>query len=221
MLNETLAPTAAPARRSNALPELRSLEAFVTVCEAGSMSHAAQRLGVSQSAVSQMIRALEQQYDLQLFDREMRPARPTRAGGSLLGLARSLLEHAREVTGQLRASARQDYTRIRLGCVDSFAATVGPELVRALSGSARELQLWSGLTPGLSAQLQARELDLAICTETALDDPRISRRPLFSEEWVVVMPARSPVRPLPVQQQRQSSQRQPRPGQLVQQPAAP
>jgi DNA-binding transcriptional LysR family regulator len=197
MTNDTLAPSAAPARRSNALPELRSLEAFVTVCEAGSMSHAAQRLGVSQSAVSQMIRALEQQYDLQLFDREMRPARPTRAGGSLLGLARSLLEHAREVTGQLRASARQDYTRIRLGCVDSFAATVGPELVRALSGSARELQLWSGLTPGLSAQLQARELDLAICTETALDDPRITQRLLFSEEWVVVMPARSPGRPLP------------------------
>ena len=56
MTNDTLAPTAAPARRSNALPELRSLEAFVTVCEAGSMSHAAQRLGVSQSAVSQMIR---------------------------------------------------------------------------------------------------------------------------------------------------------------------
>lgn len=177
-------------RRGRALPDLRTLEAFVAVCEAGSMTVAAQRLGVSQSAVSQAIRALEQEHGLLLFDREMRPARPTRAGRLLLELADDLLARARAVSEQLRSSARQEHAQIRLGCVDSFAATLGPALVRALSGSARQLLLWSGLTPGLSAQLQARELDLAICTETALDDPRVVQRPLFSEPWVLVLPRR-------------------------------
>ncbi|WP_051378307.1 LysR family transcriptional regulator [Derxia gummosa] len=175
-------------RRHRALPDLHALEAFVTVCEAGSMALAAQRLGVSQSAVSQLVKALEIECGTQLFDREVRPARPTHAGRSLLDRASALLEQARALVEQVRASARQDHAQIRLGCVDSFAATVGPALIRALAGSARQLQLWSGLTPGLSAQLQARELDLVICTDTRLDDTRISQRLLFSEAFVAVFP---------------------------------
>ncbi|MEY8875473.1 MAG: LysR family transcriptional regulator, partial [Leptothrix sp. (in: b-proteobacteria)] len=51
---------AARPRRGSALPDLRALEAFVSVIDAGSMALAAQRLGLSQSAVSQAVRALEQ-----------------------------------------------------------------------------------------------------------------------------------------------------------------
>lgn len=203
MPKKPLPPTAhAPAAqatgaRGRALPDLRALEAFVGVCEAGSMALAAQRLGLSQSAVSQGIKALEQSYGLVLFDREVRPARPTRAGRVLLEQARDLLAHARSVAEHLRGSARQDYAQIRLGCVDSFAATVGPALIQALAGSARQLQLWSGLTPGLGAQLQARELDLAICTDITLDDARIVQRPLFSEAWVLVLPRKPRTRGRP------------------------
>lgn len=184
-------PTAASpdnARRGQVLPDLRALATFVTVCEAGSMVLAAQRLGITQSAVSQMIRVLEGNYGVTLFDREVRPARPTRAGTRLLDMADGLLSSARAVSEQLRASIRLDHTQLRLGCVDSFAATVGPALVHALSGSARQLQLWSGLTPGLNQQLLARELDLAICTEVPKEDPRITERLLFSESWVAVFP---------------------------------
>lgn len=184
--------TAPPSAKPRALPDLRALEAFVTVCEAGSMAVAAQRLGLSQSAVSQGIKALEHTYGLTLFDRDVRPARPTRAGRTLLEQAQDLLRHARVVAEQLRGSARQEHAQIRLGCVDSFAATVGPALIQALSGSVQQLQLWSGLTPTLAAQLQGRELDLAICTETNLDDARILQRPLFSEAWVLVLPKAAP-----------------------------
>lgn len=185
-----------PSRPTKALPDLRTLEAFATVCAYGSMALAAQRLGVSQSAVSQMIKALEQDFGTRLFDRDTRPAPLTRAGHVLLELAGDLLSDARTLTEKLRAMSRQDYAQIRLGCVDSFAATVGPELIRALSGSARETQMWSGLTPALSAQLQGRELDVAICTDTRVDDVRISQRALFSEAWLAVFPRRHAVRPL-------------------------
>lgn len=147
---------------------------------------AAQRLGITQSAVSQLVRVLEANYGVVLFDREVRPARPTRAGTQLLDMAGELLGNARAVSERLRTAVRLDLAQLRLGCVDSFAATVGPALVRALSGSTRQLQLWSGLTPGLNQQLVARELDLAICTEVPQEDPRISGRLLFSESWVAV-----------------------------------
>lgn len=183
--------SAAPQRLQPTLPDLRALEAFVTVCEAGSMALAAQRLGVSQSAVSQSIQQLERGCGIALFDRDVRPAQPTRAGRALLDQAGDLLAHARSVAEHLRGAARQEHAQIRLGCVDSFAATVGPALVQALSGSVRQLQLWSGLTPTLAEQLRGRELDLVICTDTGLDDRRLTQRPLFAEPWVLVLPRKA------------------------------
>jgi DNA-binding transcriptional LysR family regulator len=93
----------------------------------------------------------------------------------------------------MHASARQDDAQIRLGCVDSFAATVGPQLIHAFSGSARQIQLCSGLTPTLSTQLRGRELDLAICTDLGSLDAGMSQRRLFSEAWVAVFPRQHPV----------------------------
>jgi DNA-binding transcriptional LysR family regulator len=183
-------------RPINSLPDLRALDVFVTVCNTGSMALAAQRLSMSQSAVSQMIKALEYDCGTQLLDREVRPAPPTRAGHVLLELANDLLSDARVLTDKMRTMSRQDYQHMRLGCVDSFAATIGPELIRALSGSAREIAMWSGLTPALSAQLQGRELDMAICTDTQIKDPRIRQRALFSEAWVAVFPRRHALRKL-------------------------
>lgn len=172
-----------------ALPDLHALQTFVAVCEAQSMVGAAERLGLSQSAVSQSIRTLEDGLGLQLMDRDVRPARPTPAGRALHEAAAQLLSQARSAMDRVRASARQELGQIRLGCIDSFAATVGPPLIRALAGTARQIRMWSGLTPGLAAQMQARELDMVICTECSLPDARITQRLLFSEAWVLVLPA--------------------------------
>lgn len=176
------------ARRARPLPDLQLLEAFVAVCDAGSMALAAQQLGLSQSAVSQAIKTLEAELGVALLDREVRPAVPTHAGSMLRERATRLLSQARNLVEQVRATARHEHARIHLGCVDSFAATVGPRLIRALSGSAQQILMWSGLTPTLTEQLRRRELDFAICTDSAIDDPRIVQRLLFSESWVAVFP---------------------------------
>jgi len=167
--------------------DLRALQAFVAVCETGSMTAAAKQLGVSQSAVSQSVSTLEREQGASLFDRDSRPPRPNIAGRALLELAGPLLEHAHRVSTRIGDASLTGTLPIRLGCVDSFAATVGPEMIRAVSGSARQIALWSGLTPGLAKQLHDREIDMAICTQTVLSDARIVEIPLFSEAFVVVV----------------------------------
>ncbi|WP_034300372.1 LysR family transcriptional regulator [Herbaspirillum sp. RV1423] len=173
----------------SAIPfDLHALHAFVAVCEGGSMIEAARKLGVTQSAVSQLIKSLETQSGMLLLDREFRPSRPTAAGRLLLELAQDLLEHAQRVNERLLDASKSEIAQFRLGGVDSFSATVGPAIVRALSKNAREISLWSGLTPTLSEQLQRRELDLAVCTESTVNDSRIEQRLLFSEAFVAVVP---------------------------------
>jgi DNA-binding transcriptional LysR family regulator len=151
------------------------------------MTSAAKLLGISQSAVSQSIASLERDQSLALLDRDSRPPRPNVAGRVLLELAVPLIEHAQMVSARLGDTSHTGKMPVRLGCVDSFAATVGPELIRAVSNSERQISMWSGLTPGLSKQLHDRELDIAICTQTMLTDPRIVEIPLFSESFIVVV----------------------------------
>jgi DNA-binding transcriptional LysR family regulator len=182
-----------PSRR-NRLPDLQALNAFVTVCDAGSMGVAAQRLGLSQSAVSQAIKGLELDLEMLLLDRDVRPAIPTSAGRALHARATELLAQANAMVDQVRASTRHEHAQIHLGCVDSFAATVGPRLIRAMTGSARQILMWSGLTPTLTEQLQGRELDFVICTDPGLNDTRIVQQLLFSESWVAVFPRSHAVR---------------------------
>lgn len=170
------------------LPDLQALQTFVTFSEANSMTLAAARLGVSQSAVSQLIKRLEADMGCALLDREVRPAQLTHAGRTLLVLAQDLLSHAASVAERVRQGGLSAHPSIRLGCIDSFAATVGPALIRALSGDARELHLWSGLTPDLLAQVLARELDLVICTDAATAHPRLVPSFLFAERFVLVVP---------------------------------
>jgi len=182
---------------STPLLDLSALQTFVAFCEAGSMTTAATRLGVSQSAVSQLLKRLERDMACALLDRDARPAQLTNAGRTLLALAQDLLAHANRVAERVRQGGLTAHPRIRLGCVDSFAATVGPALIRALSTDASELHLGSGLTPDLLDQLLGRQLDLAICTDAASSQPRLVQTPLFAERFVLVLPATFAQAPVP------------------------
>ncbi|MDM8359487.1 LysR family transcriptional regulator, partial [Pandoraea communis] len=140
------------------------------------------------SAISQCIKVLEREHGDVLFDRQMRPLRPNAAGRVLLDRARPLLAHARDVALSVRAATKTSLSLLRIGCVDSFAATIGPALVEQLVGTAENLRMWSGLTPMVSEQLVNRELDLAICTESTVDPERVTQQLLFSERFIAVVP---------------------------------
>ncbi|PTB17404.1 LysR family transcriptional regulator [Trinickia symbiotica] len=173
-------------KRTRSPIDLRALEAFVVVCETGSMTAAAKHLQVSQSAVSQSVAALEREQGTDLFDRDSRPPRPNLAGRALLELAGPLLQHAHAVSGRIRDASLAGSLPVRLGCVDSFAATVGPEIVRAMSSSTRQIEMWSGLTPALSGQIHNGEVDVVVCTQTVINNHRIVELPLLSEAFLAV-----------------------------------
>ena len=71
---------------------IRSLEVFVVVAQAGTMVAAAERLKLSQPAISQMIASLEQSLGVLLFDRGVRPPVLTLQGTALLRHAVTITE---------------------------------------------------------------------------------------------------------------------------------
>src|SRR2546423_11969702 len=86
--------------------DTRQLAAFCAVVERQSFSQAAERLGVTQPAVSQQIRALEERLGRRLLDRSGRRVEPTEAGRRLYRGAQRLLQAEQ----QLLADLEQDGT---------------------------------------------------------------------------------------------------------------
>lgn len=170
--------------------DLHALRAFIAVCEGASMADAAQRLNVTQSAISQTIKVLEEQTGMVLFDRGFRPLKPTAQGLLLLELAKDLLVQAKTVAERLNNHSLQVHARI--GCVDSVTGALGASLIRAVAGRARRVSMWSGLTPSLTQLIRNRELDLAICTETPVELQQVQQEFLFLERMIAVTAKDSP-----------------------------
>src|SRR5262245_28275514 len=89
--------------------DLRRLRTFVAVAELGTVSKAALRLRISQSALSRQISDLEQEFSLRLFDRVGRRLILTAIGEQLLGDCRGVLGQVGSLGGRvalLRSGAR-------------------------------------------------------------------------------------------------------------------
>ena len=85
--------------------DLKALKVFLAVAELANMTAAARRLGLSQSAVSQAVRQLEESIGAVLVDRERRPLALTAAGAALRQRGRALVAEAESLYKTVREQA--------------------------------------------------------------------------------------------------------------------
>ncbi|MBB3459317.1 DNA-binding transcriptional LysR family regulator [Rhizobium sp. BK313] len=172
--------------------ELRSLEVFLSVCEHGTMSAAARALGLTQSAVSQVINDLEQRTKSRLFDREVRPLGLTLGGVVLRQRASSLIADARLITPLLQDVGRGKLPLIRVGLVDSFSRLLIPELFNHLIQRAEHVSFVSGLTASHVDDILARRLDVLLGIDEFETVDGLETWPLIEEPFFVVAPYGTP-----------------------------
>jgi DNA-binding transcriptional LysR family regulator len=113
--------------------ELRDLRYFVAVAQHRNFSRAAEALHVSQPALSEQVRKLEDELGAPLFERTSRGARLTDAGEALLPQARSVLAQADVAAETVRTVAHGVAGTLTLGFIDSAALAILPPLIRGFS----------------------------------------------------------------------------------------
>lgn len=170
--------------------DLKTLKVFITVADLANMTAAAKRLGLSQSAVSQAIRQLEESVGAVLIDRERRPLTLTAAGAALRLRGGALVAEAETLYKTVREQAGGEAQVLRIGMVDSFAATIGPALIKRLLSSAVHLHVSSGLSPGLGDALLERRLDMIVTTDPPDSAVAFERHRLLEEDYVLLLPKR-------------------------------
>jgi DNA-binding transcriptional LysR family regulator len=170
--------------------DTRQLAAFCAVVERKSFSQAAERLGVTQPAVSLQIRSLEQRLGRQLLDRSGRRVEPTEAGLRLYASAQRLLALEEHLLEELDADDEGEITgTLELGASTGPGGTVVPLLLCQFQEQhpGVRVRLTVSDTQTLVDRVAERELELGI-VGAGRRHRGVSYEPFFRDEVVLACP---------------------------------
>ena len=147
--------------------ELRHLRTLLAMAETGSLTAAARRLHLTQSALSHQLKSLEEQVEAPLFHRKTRPLRFTRQGRRLLDLAREVVPAVEQARRDLQRMAGGDQARLHIAieCHSCFAWLMpAMDHYRALWPEV-EMDLTTSFTFDPLPALARGELDLVVTSD--------------------------------------------------------
>ncbi|MBS0334228.1 MAG: LysR family transcriptional regulator [Proteobacteria bacterium] len=121
--------------------ELKQLEHVVEICNAGSFSGAARRLGLSQPALSKSISRLEAQLGMLLFKRAGGAARPTELGALIAERGRALLDSSMALNRELEQRSGRIAGRLRIAVGPATRLKPLPQVVRGVMERYPDLKL--------------------------------------------------------------------------------
>ncbi|MCT7374124.1 LysR family transcriptional regulator [Chelativorans salis] len=112
---------------------LKQLRAFAAVYRRGRLASAAEELGVTQSAVSVLIRQVEETLNTRLFDRTTRSLVPTRAADEAYGIAERILQDVATLGSNFRDLSEGNRGSVHLAATPATAMTLLPKTAQRFS----------------------------------------------------------------------------------------
>lgn len=173
---------------------LHHLAVFHAVATEGSVSRGADKLLVSQPAVSKQVKDLEQSLGVKLLDRVPRGVRLTEAGTLLAGYARRIFALEAEVSTALSELHQLKRGRLAVGASTTIGIYLLPEIFARFRQRhpGVELHLEIGNTEGIQRQLAENALDLGL-TEGFVEADELDAEVFYMDELVAIAPAHHPL----------------------------
>ena len=169
------------------MDSVKRMALFAQVVQHGSMSAAARALGMSTSAVSQQVRALEQDAGVALLHRSTRRLALTDVGSRYYAACARLLDAAGEAEAELSAARQAPSGELRLSAPLGMAAHIGPALGAWLQDNP-QLRLHLFFDDGWTDLLQAR-IDVALRFGQLPDSDWMAQRLGSLQRWPCAAPA--------------------------------
>lgn len=166
--------------------ELKDLRAYVAVAEEGHFGRASERLQMSSSRLSELIRGLERELGTALFRRTTRKVEITAAGEELLGRARRILDDVAAAGAAVRSIGAGHAGTVLLGVTPPALVGLVPRLVEQFTGQypgarVKTRPMWR---PNLIQGLYTGEIDVAIVLGSAGKEDGLTGRRLAAQPLV-------------------------------------
>ena len=168
--------------------EIRQLRAFAVIIETGTFTAGAERVHVTQAAISMQIQQLEKEVGAQLLIRAPRRVIPTEAGEALLERARRILLEHDAALAEIAELAGAEHGRLRIGSASAMvSADPLPLILRELRAQhpRAEVSVTSGTSQSLVRQILTGDLDLAFVS-LPVEARGIQTERLSSDELVAI-----------------------------------
>lgn len=152
--------------------KLRDLHVFCTAIRCGSMAKAAQQLGVSQPAVSEVVADLEHALGVRLLDRHSQGIEPTLYGSALLKRSVAAFDELKQSIRDIEFLADPTVGELRIGCPESISSGILPQVIRRFYQTYPRVVLHVDqvVTPALETrELLERRLDLVLARTRPVD----------------------------------------------------
>ena len=168
--------------------EIRQLRAFVAIAESGTFTAGAQRVHVTQAAISMQIRQLETEIGAKVFVRAPRHVILTEAGEHLLQRARQILREHDSALEEIAELAGAERGRLRIGSASAMVLTDQlPRILKELRKQhpGAEISVISGTSESLVEHIAGGELDIAFVS-LPVDVRGIQTERLGEDELVAI-----------------------------------
>lgn len=167
--------------------DLRQLRYFVKVVECGNVTRASEALHIAQPAISQQMRNLERDLEMQLLERSVQGVAPTAAGLTLYRHAIELLRQADSTRELLRQDAEFPQGRVSVAMPSSAARLVAIPLARMIRDRypGIALELLEAPSTELLSLLASGRVELAVVVD-AVDTRGVAVQHLLNEELYLI-----------------------------------
>ena len=174
---------------------LQQFEYLLAICEHGNMLRASKKLGVTQPTLSIMLRKLEAELDIDIFDRSTQPLRLTEAGKQVVKQAKEILKAA-ETLRQTVAEQRNLLTgRLKIGIIPTVAPYFVPRFLQYFLDNPRHTDLETSIsemkTEDIIPALLENEIDMAVMA-TPIDQERLLEIPIYYEKFHAYVSEKTP-----------------------------
>ena len=163
---------------------LKQLEYIIAIEQEKNFVKAAARCFVTQATLSIMIKKLEDELGVKIFDRSRQPVMPTKEGIQIIDYAKRIVGETamlKEFAGELKGEIAGE---LRLGVIPTLAPYLLPLFLREVSKKfpLMKIRVRELITEDIIRMIKHGEMDAGLMA-TPLNDPLIAEHPLFYEEF--------------------------------------
>lgn len=172
---------------------IRRLQTLIAVAEQGTFAKAAEAVYLTPAAVSQQMKALEDELGVALFDRDRRTPTLTPVGHAMIPKAREVMLAYRGLIGSVTGEGEL-HDEMTIGAVPTTMAGLVPRVMSSLREvhSAVRIRIVPGLSADLLPQVDRGFLDAAIMSEPTHVYGHLRWRPFAEEPLIVLAPPDAP-----------------------------
>lgn len=176
---------------------LQQLKYIVAIDDYRHFGKAAESCNLTQSTLSLMVKKLEDELDVIIFDREAHPVAPTRIGREIIDRAKVVLYNAEQISEMTKSERTVLSGPLRIALISTVAPILVPGLFKHIWANhpAIGLQTQEMLTDTIRDRLHKAEIDMGIL-QAPVEDPELLEIPLWTEALYAYVSESDPMYPM-------------------------